>query len=484
MPDFAKNRPSERRAPARAKAPLRKRPDLPVSKGRMPKRLPKPGQTRQVRSGERPLAMFRKLLQDFQNGVSALKGLSKLQPSTSPMSSLMAPFTTSLKKVSNLSERTPNSSERIPILRGKGVTLPTITRGKPLVRFTPTPGPMREAPIPARLKSPPRTPSPQMPSGVRAYQRPLARQQYHTRTLGADREAQQQVLDGEYTGSVHHMPSAARLAQILRTESLIRSGEAQPNGTVFALAQAIREGRRREVADLNPEVVQNALSSALGGPTRAKQLLNDPITHRLITRHQIALESLQRDLRVLDPQRARVGSAGASTHMLAGRVRAGQDPRAPKFTPPSPALVSAASHMGPGSTVAHPNPPTGSGVETNLQEMITVNEAPHLNEVAMHERERLQNGLQTSGEAPPKSEFSPRQHGASYSPIGASATRSPIASFIDAPKPQPRAQAVGANEDKNREVQREQKVTGTFKLRGHNNQVLGIVELEDGEIMS
>jgi hypothetical protein len=232
---------------------------------------------------------------------------------------------------------------------------------------------------------------------------------------------------------------------------------------IFALAQAIREGRRREVADLNPEVVQNALSSSLGGPTRAKQLLNNPISHRLITRHQIALESLQRDIRFLGqsgPQRARGGSAGLRPpYMRAGHV-------------------------------ARPNPPNaGSGMEANLQEMITVNEAPHLNEVAMHERERLQGVLQASGEGPSRSEFSPRgQSGAftptgmSYSPMGASGTRSPIASSIDAPKSQARIQPEKTAESKNTEAQGPQQIKGTFQLRGHNNQMLGVVELEDGEI--
>jgi hypothetical protein len=113
--------------------------------------------------------------------------------------------------------------------------------------------------------------------------------------------------------------------------------------------------------------------------------------------------------------------------------------------------------------------------------MMTVNELPHLNEVAMNERERLQSSG-TRAEVSSHARQGSASRGMSYSPIGESGTRSPIAASIDAPKPQPRIAPQAQAENNSRQTQRQQKLKGTLQLRGHNNQLLGVVELQDGEI--
>lgn len=515
MPDFALHRPSERKPPARALKPLRKRPDRPVYNLKTSKSIPNSGETRQVRSnGERPASLFRKLLQDFHSGVSALRGLSK--SGSKPDLADRSYKNVRLKPITELSvgKKDLQTSERTPKSSSSGTALPLSRRSRPVLQFKAPPGSIREALPPAALPAVALRSSNLPQRGViGAHSAPPSRirASYHTRTLGADREAQHQVLSGEYTGSVHHLPSAARLAQILRAESLIKAGEAQPNGMIFALSQAIREGRRREVADLNPEVVQGALFSSLGGPTRAKQLLSSSMTHGLITRHQIALEALQKDIRSVgheSSQRARADFLGSSTtRTRAGRASTRKDSRAPEFMAPSPALVSAAAHAvsgtgagtGAGTGTAHSYSQPGSGMEANLRDMMTVNELPHLNEVAMNERERLQASgtrpevstqarqasVPSSGTRP---EFSPQarqgsiNRGVSYSPIGESGTRSPIAASIDAPKPQARAQPQAQSGDTRQRSSRPQTLKGTLQLRGHNNQLLGVAELQNGEI--
>lgn len=454
-------------------------PDMPAPRqappaSREPKQLPKAGETRSVRSGERPMATFRRLLGDFQSGVTALQGLSTLQRSTGNMSiseGLRAHFSRSspesFRKSPGIWESVPKSDP--------GARFRPARAGQRAVGATPAMQSMREAPVPTRLKSDAHTSPPQMPSGARvpgvAARFPAGR---------ADREAQQQLLAKEHPGAVGHMPAAARLAQVLRAEALMKSGEAKPSGTIFAAAQAIREGRRGEVADLKPEVLQNALSSSLGGPTRAKQLLSDPISQQLVTRHQTALNTLKRGIKFLDQpgtQRARVGLAGLRpTRVHAGHARTERDPRAPKFAAPSPALASAAMHSSfPGSSAESPQPPLRAETEPDLKETLTNNEFVHLSGTATQERERRQ--------ARPKSEFSPLGH--DYTPAfqsGPAGPRSPVASFIEAPKPQARPTPQASQQDEARQYQKQQKLKGTFQLRGHNNQLLGVVELEDGEI--
>lgn len=492
MPDFVSYRPSERKSSERAKKLVRRRSGSLVVKKQTAKVIPASGETNRIRSsngGERPLAIFRKLLQDFHSGVSALRGLSKSSQGAGLTLSSELHHAPSLQPASNSAQRSSGlqSSEQVP-KSSAGTTFKTSRRMHPLVKFKASLGSMREALPAAALRAvalPPSSLSQKAVTGTYSTSPSRARAGYHTKTLGADREAQSQILSGEYTGSVHHLPSAARLAQILRTESLIRAGEAQPSGIVFALAQAIREGRRREVADLNPEIVQDAMTASLGGPTRAKQLLNSPITHRLITRHQIAVEALQRDIRSIDPQRARAGSSSSKPRVDASHARGKWASRAPEFTAASPALISAAAHASPSSGMSRSHLSAGMGTEANLREMMTVNETPHLNEVAMDERERLQSSGTRSEFSPRARQAPPTSRSLSYSPIGESGTRSSIAATIDAPKTQPRmhSQAKDRAEGGNhQQSQRQQRLKGTLQLRGHNNQLLGIVELQDGEI--
>jgi hypothetical protein len=141
MPDYARHRPSERKPTERARKPVRRRLERSALKRPTAKPLPSSGETRQVRSGgERPLALFRKLLQDFHNGVSALRGLSKSSPGTRLASDSAARSALLLPKFTDFSQRRSlQISDQIPKL------------SRPLVRFKASLGSMRESLPPAVL---------------------------------------------------------------------------------------------------------------------------------------------------------------------------------------------------------------------------------------------------------------------------------------------------------------------------------------------
>lgn len=164
---------------------------------------------------------------------------------------------------------------------------------------------------------------------------------------GADREAVRQVLEPHQGGSPHHVPAPARLAQILHADRLVQRGEGRVSGELAALAQAIREGRRRDVADLDPERVQAILNSALGGQTRAQQLLSTPVAQRLIERHTTRINTVQATLRE-QRQREKVFSEGKYPGVIAeGRRRA------------APSAAGAAYDAG--RAIVAPSVPYGTG---------------------------------------------------------------------------------------------------------------------------
>jgi len=130
----------------------------------------------------------------------------------------------------------------------------------------------------------------------------------------ADREAAQQVHE-PYTGAFHQLPAAARVAQVIRADALIRSGEGKEHPTIRALAQAAREGRKRYVADADPVHLQQAFNEAFGGATRAEQVLSTPVIHNMVERHRFAVESVQRRLETISRREApgRVPNTGSGT---------------------------------------------------------------------------------------------------------------------------------------------------------------------------
>lgn len=131
----------------------------------------------------------------------------------------------------------------------------------------------------------------------------------------ADREAAQSVRE-QYVGEFHQLPAAARVAQVMRADELIRNGEGKEHPVLRALAQAAREGRKRFVADVNPSYLQRAFSEAFGGSTKAEQVLSTPVIHDMAEKYRFAVESIQCRVEAV---RNGVGPERAPTRV--GRVR-------------------------------------------------------------------------------------------------------------------------------------------------------------------
>lgn len=111
---------------------------------------------------------------------------------------------------------------------------------------------------------------------------------------GADQEAFKQFQQPYKEDDPSHVPAPARLAQILHADAAVRRGEGRPVPALHALADAIRDGRRRDVADLDPGQVKRIVESALGGQTRAGQVLNTPLIKQLVERNVNTVKVLQR----------------------------------------------------------------------------------------------------------------------------------------------------------------------------------------------
>ena len=150
---------------------------------------------------------------------------------------------------------------------------------------------------------------------------------------GADREAVRQVSARHYDGSPEHLPSAARLAQILRADSLLKASEGTQHPAIKAWAHAIKSGQRRAIADLDPRMVQSVLHSALGGSTKAERLLHTPMIERLIERHRSNMTTIHEQLRQVEHGRT------PATH--SARLRAKQDKLREKTSLEAPRLDGA-----------------------------------------------------------------------------------------------------------------------------------------------
>lgn len=117
-----------------------------------------------------------------------------------------------------------------------------------------------------------------------------------TPVTGADREAVRTVRE-PYRGHPTQFPAAARVAQILRADSLIKNGEARPNSQLQALAQAAREGRMRDVADVDPQTVQALFEDSFGGQENAQRALYTPEIHAIVERQRVAVGMVQERVR-------------------------------------------------------------------------------------------------------------------------------------------------------------------------------------------
>ena len=289
MPDFQGDR---RRQPVRrqaASARPSKRELSPVERQLAVLKEAPPAKTKK----EHPNEVFRRLLRDFQTSLAALRNvepapvkaqeriLVQAQPTQArPAQQLgrerrQVLFNTVMLKEHRDRERL------VPVDREHFSHSQTAVRTKETVERTI------------------RMPGSQPVSRARPQTRnlPLGDLRRYPGMTGADREAIRQVSARHYDGSPEHLPSAARLAQILRADALLSSGEGQKDPRIRAWAKAIKSGQRRAVADMNPRMVQSVLNSALGGSTKAEQLLHTPMIERLIERHRSNMSTIHEQLR-------------------------------------------------------------------------------------------------------------------------------------------------------------------------------------------
>lgn len=196
---------------------------------------------------------------------------------------------------------------------------------------------------------------------------------------GADREARRQLSEPYKADSPHHLPSSARLAQILHADTLIQKGIFKASPPLQMLAQAIREGRRREVADLDPNRIQKLLHDSAGGPTKAQQMLNTPQVAKLIERHNNILRLIYNE---------RVNNQTLKHDSVAV---------------PAPAMSHGSGNFPTEAiTVPAKNRESNSSDEQQLLTMLETNEAPHMFAQAASEREqRAPSVIEMGNEASP-----------------------------------------------------------------------------------
>jgi len=108
----------------------------------------------------------------------------------------------------------------------------------------------------------------------------------------ADQRAHQNFARGE----AHKVEAdATRMARVLEADNRIRRGDLPESPKVQSWASAIRGGRQREVADIQPQAVQKTVEKLTGGEQGAKQL-NTPQVAQIEAEHRSRAQTLQHGL--------------------------------------------------------------------------------------------------------------------------------------------------------------------------------------------
>jgi hypothetical protein len=113
----------------------------------------------------------------------------------------------------------------------------------------------------------------------------------------ADREAYMQVMSGHASNQPELLPAPARLAQISRAAELMDAGKLEKDNELYGMAQAVKEGRLREIADIPPEKVNAMLNKAAGGESNASQLFNTPLYASIVNQHNNRTKAIHEELR-------------------------------------------------------------------------------------------------------------------------------------------------------------------------------------------
>jgi len=381
MPDFSKERKTDR---TRVRGTQKKQSvPLKLSSPKSPK----------VKPRQSPLSVFSRAARDFRHGIDTLQRLAVGRPEQSVPTALretirehvQAPERTSSTTIEyrhhdrSVTRETRERDFKVPGHKDTSVHAPA--RGRTLRHMEQREGlsysPIAQARTPRKqevrgrtkeaLTRPQHRPAQRLrsdrrPDGVikppavsytyRAFKRPIrpsgaARRRiypdHNINVTTADAEAAQQVRE-PYTGEAHQLPAAARVAQVIRADALLRE-EGRQHPTIRALASAAREGRKRYVADVDPGFLQKTFSDAFGGATRAEQALSSPVIHDMVERHRFAVESVQRRVESIERRARQVSPAGASAGTAPRRVvaRRGRSPVRQSASPPRLPIQTASS---------------------------------------------------------------------------------------------------------------------------------------------
>ena len=316
MPDF---RGEKRRRPvsqdkAAVTRPTRTKPsqrELPVSERRLATMKEAPPSRNKK---EHPNEMFRRLLRDFQAGLAMLRHEGTVATVFREQAAVPVQYKQGGQVY--LKEHLRDSLSNTVLLKEykeKEHLLPVEVR--------------RESQVERTIRMPGSRPV--VRPRMQARNLPIGDLRRYPGMTGADREAVRQVSARHYDSSPEHLPSAARLAQILRADTLIKSGEGRKDPRIQAWAHAIKSGQRRQIADLNPRMVQAILDSSLGGSTKAAQLLHTPVIERLIERHRANISTIHEQLR--QSERAIVSNRAARTRRRLGLTERNAVLEAPKL---------------------------------------------------------------------------------------------------------------------------------------------------------
>lgn len=473
---------------------------------------------------ETPLAVFKSLLNDFSGGIRQLQSIagrrtensvsSQIRPEASKTSApLRAERSHSLREIertivkggvtnatrtvepgkhsaanSTASSTGASATEKSSVIRhdSKSVTAgsnSSLTKeiNKLIERFTTNTKTLAGTGIPQSS----------VPSGLRARatNRPVV--------SGADREAHRQINETYRHDSVHHVPAPARLAQILHADALVKRGEGNPSPELHSMAEAVRSGRKREVADLDPEHVQQVLEHALGGQTRSTQILDTPLVKMLTEKHVNMIKTLQSSLREKEVK------ASKETYREVLQPKA---PSAPKstggffgtksdsvtgFTPASSNNIGSRFDSGRDVSESH---------SSELISMAATNDAPHLHAAASSAEDKIadsvrcyknadrvlsnngvtsNSGSSSSTMIPPTSSYEPKTM-AAQGPAPTGGGRAPMNfSSITPSGGASKAMSQVMSESKSDTKKRE--FTGKMKLTGENGQALGSALMEGEE---
>lgn len=443
-----------------------------------------------VNREEHPITALRRVAKDFAAGISALSRLALSNPVTTAPgknTSLITHYERILQKddskhthsrtdrasarsrdTDRLIDRPGRITERTTTQPGRSTTertssiLKEITSGFSF-KSAMTERLMGRTPVPASVApthtistpSPIRVSSPRL-GGQRA--RSVRTGRASSIAAGADREARHH-LDNPATGAAHELPSAARLAQILRADQLMRAGDVKLHPQVQRWAEAIRSGKRREIADLNPERVERILHESMGGKEAAQARLSTPEINQLIDRHHSTLQTIQTGLR--ESEKVIDRAVGNHAHR---RARNGTGVEPTRLSP----AVAARDYTG----LAAPHTPVGQREDiSRLAEMLATNEEPHLYAEDNDRRQMMQQSAQEDAAAPSgASKGVDRPMGASEakhrpiaSGISANAKRE-VPSAISAPPQRSVQTQVDANEPNKGRKKERMELSGTMTL--------------------